>query len=84
MHKYQQVNFFSNVIKSVGPTYGNKEELAALNCLNSLNSNTFVTTEMVLFVPFLLSQKYLSLKNTLEVDINSKRACEANISNPCL
>ena len=30
MHKYQQVNFFSNVIKSVRPTYGNKEELASL------------------------------------------------------
>ena len=32
MHKYQQVNFFSNVIKSVRPTYGNKEELASLKC----------------------------------------------------
>ena len=30
MHKYQQVNFFSNVVKSVRPTYSNKEELAAL------------------------------------------------------
>ena len=30
MHKYQQVNFFSNVIKSVRPTYSNKEELAPL------------------------------------------------------
>ena len=30
MHKYQQVNFFSNVVKSVRPTYGNKEELAPL------------------------------------------------------
>ena len=30
MHKYQQVNFFSNVIKSIRPTYGNKEELATL------------------------------------------------------
>ena len=29
MHKYQQVNLFSNVVKSVRPTYGNKEELAA-------------------------------------------------------
>ena len=32
MHKYQQVNFFSNV-KSVKPTYGNKEELATLTVL---------------------------------------------------
>ena len=31
MHKYQQVNFFSNVVKSVRPTYGNKEELATLS-----------------------------------------------------
>ena len=31
MHKYQQVNFFSNVVKSVRPTYGNKEELAPLS-----------------------------------------------------
>ena len=30
MHKYQQVNFFSNVVKSIRPTYGNKEELAPL------------------------------------------------------
>ena len=46
MHKYQQVNFFSNVVKSARPTYGNKEELAPLNflcmggqiCLMSLHS----------------------------------------------
>ena len=31
MHKYQQVNFFSNVVKSVRPIYGNKEELATLS-----------------------------------------------------
>ena len=31
MHKYQQVNFFSDVVKSVRPTYGNKEELAPLS-----------------------------------------------------
>ena len=31
MHKYQQVNFFSNVIKYVRPTYSNKEELATLS-----------------------------------------------------
>ena len=30
MCKYWQVNFFSNVVKSVRPTYGNKEELGAL------------------------------------------------------
>ena len=30
MHIYQEVNFFSNVVKSVRPTYGNKE-LATLN-----------------------------------------------------
>ena len=30
MHKYQPINFFSNVVKSIRPTYGNKEELAAL------------------------------------------------------
>ena len=30
MCKYQQVKFFSNVVKSIKPTYGNKEELAAL------------------------------------------------------
>ena len=34
MHKYQQVNFFSNVEKSVRPTYGNKEELATLKHQN--------------------------------------------------
>ena len=28
MLKYQLVNFFSNVVKYVGPTYGNKEALA--------------------------------------------------------
>ena len=31
MHKHQQFNFFSNVIKYVRPTYGNKEELAPLS-----------------------------------------------------
>ena len=31
MHKHQQFNFFSNFIKYVRPTYGNKEELAPLN-----------------------------------------------------
>ena len=31
MCKYRQVNFFSNVVKYVRPTYGNKEELAPLN-----------------------------------------------------
>ena len=30
MHKHQQFNFFSNVIKYVKPTYGNKEELLPL------------------------------------------------------
>ena len=30
MYKYQTSNFFSNVIKSIRPTYGNKEELAPL------------------------------------------------------
>ena len=25
MHKYQQLNFFSNVVKYIRPTYGNKE-----------------------------------------------------------
>ena len=30
MHKHQQFNFFSNVIKYVRPTYGNKEELSPL------------------------------------------------------
>ena len=30
MYKYQQDFFFSNVLKSVRPTYGNKEELAPL------------------------------------------------------
>ena len=30
MHKYQQINFFSSVVKSIRPTYGNKEELAPL------------------------------------------------------
>ena len=34
VHKYQQVNFFPNVVKSVRPTYGNKEELGALNVLH--------------------------------------------------
>ena len=33
MHKHQQFNFFSNVVKYVGPTYGNKEELAPLTKL---------------------------------------------------
>ena len=33
MYKYQQVNFFPNVVKSVRPTYGNKEELAPLKQL---------------------------------------------------
>ena len=28
--KYQQVNFFSDVIKCIRPTYGNKETLAPL------------------------------------------------------
>ena len=28
--KYQQVNFFSNVVKCVRPTYGNKEARASL------------------------------------------------------
>ena len=37
MHKYQQVNFFSNVVKSVRPTYGNKEELATLKGFLSNN-----------------------------------------------
>ena len=31
MRKYQQINFFPNVVKDVRPTYGNKEELAPLN-----------------------------------------------------
>ena len=31
--KYQHVNFFSNVIKCVRPTYGNKEVLAPLSSL---------------------------------------------------
>ena len=31
IHKHWQFNFFSNVIKYVRPTYGNKEELAPLN-----------------------------------------------------
>ena len=31
LHKYSQVNFFSNVVKYVRPTYGNKEELTPLN-----------------------------------------------------
>ena len=30
MYKYHQDNFFSNVLKSVRPTYGNKEELVPL------------------------------------------------------
>ena len=34
MCKYQQVNFFSNAIKNVRPTYGNKEELAPLIKIN--------------------------------------------------
>ena len=34
MHKYQQVNFFSNVVKSIRPTYDNKEELAPLKDLS--------------------------------------------------
>ena len=38
MHKHQQFNFFSNVVKYVRPTYGNKEELAALN----VNSSSFI------------------------------------------
>ena len=36
MCKYQQVNFFSNVVKSIKPTYGNKEELVALNKLGRI------------------------------------------------
>ena len=39
MHKYQQVNFFSNVVKSVRPTYSNKEELAPLNINTGKPSN---------------------------------------------
>ena len=35
MCKYQQVNFFSNVVKSIKPTYSNKEELATLNKFSS-------------------------------------------------
>ena len=31
MHKHQQFIFFSNVVKYVRPTYGNKEEVAPLN-----------------------------------------------------
>ena len=30
MAKYGQVNFFSNVVKYIRPTYGNKAELATL------------------------------------------------------
>ena len=30
MRKYQQVNFLSNVVKYVRPTYDNKEKLAPL------------------------------------------------------
>ena len=37
MHKYQQVNFFSNVVKSVRPPYGNKEELAPLEIWFDVN-----------------------------------------------
>ena len=37
MCKYQQINFFPNVVKDVRPTYGNKEELVPLRRLTPLN-----------------------------------------------
>ena len=46
MHKYQQVNFSSNVIKSVRPTYGNKEELVPL-------TSDFVTCHKIQFMAFI-------------------------------
>ena len=36
MCKYRQVNFFSNVVKYVRPTYGNKEELAPLTLFTEI------------------------------------------------
>ena len=38
MHKYQQVNFFSNIVKSTRSTYGSKEELAPLMMNNRIYS----------------------------------------------
>ena len=49
MHKYQQVNFFSNVVKSVRPTYGNKEELAPLSSTLVVNVLVFKIDNSVTF-----------------------------------
>ena len=38
--KYRHVNFFSNVIKCIRPTYGNKEARAPLTGRNKLLSKT--------------------------------------------
>ena len=48
MHKYQQVIFFSNVVKSVRPTYGNKEELAPLMAKLQLNLRFMVSSRSIL------------------------------------
>ena len=60
MHKYQQVNFFSNVVKSVRPTYSNKEELATLTiglsvCKTNKSISTLVLTFGLSFIQFFLS-----------------------------
>ena len=43
MYKYQQDNFFSNVLKSIRPTYGNKEELASLSYIYVLGEYSMFT-----------------------------------------
>ena len=59
IHKYQQVNFFSNVVKSIRPTYGNKEELATLN-KNAFQSKTY---------PLLANKKSITSKFNLGITL---------------
>ena len=46
MCKYQQINFFPNVLKDVRPTYSNKEELAPLSSI------------CILIILFILTYKF--------------------------
>ena len=63
MYKYQQVNFFSNVIKSIRPTYGNTEELATLiHCLKNIPYKCRVFLKNLVL-------------NNISVDINEFMKC---------
>ena len=55
MHKYQQV--FSNVVKSVRPTYGNKEELAPLNQYGHLSLTFTIIATRIFVVSYFLVVK---------------------------